>query len=184
MSYLENPNGMENPEPLLETAMLLAETSSQSFRAVIDNQMTAPETELPIANIARLGLGNSLRLQGEIEQSRRNTERALELFNQSITTLEPAVPDFKGAAQVRYLAQAYEYLGSAFQWKGYTLEVLGDYEHSLEAYRSAVEFYDRCIAQSGSTQDIIVKNEIIGDICMPNRSDVLESIDSLARGQG
>ena len=74
--------------------------------------------------------------------------------------------------------------GQLHQWRAYIFELSQDYASSLESYRAAAGFFDKCISQGENTGDRIIKEEIISKICKPGYANVSEIIDSLDGGQG
>ncbi len=144
----------------------------------------ASEYGIPIESVANLSLGNSFRLKGEIIQRQGESDLAMELFDQSIEVLVNTIQPFEQTRQARYLTQAYEYLGNVYQWKAHTHYVNQDYESSLEAYNQSLEYYDKCISQGISTQDLIIKQDIVEGRCTPSREDVKQMLDNLGGAQG
>jgi hypothetical protein len=108
----------------------------------------------------------------------------LDLFKQSIDLVAETQKPFQEAGQFRYLAQAYEYLGTAYQWQGFVLEAGQDFNASLDSYRQSIDYYDHCIELAGNTQDTIIRQEIAGKVCTPNRQEVQKIIDNYSGGQG
>ena len=174
----------DDPSPeQLNQAMLLIEQSLAANQKALENAGNPGTTRLPIESVARLGLGNGLQWKGRILLYQGQSEKALQNFKHSIQELEPIVQSFQQAGQARYLAQTYEILGSAYQWKGYTSELGQAYADGLAAYQSALTYFDLCIAEAESTQDFIIKENVVSEVCQPNWEYVREQIARLGGTQ-
>jgi tetratricopeptide (TPR) repeat protein len=138
---------------------------------------------IPLDSVARQGQGNALKLKGEIFLDLDQPEQARGYFEQAVQALEPTIGPFEQAGQARYLAQTYEYLGRAYQYLGLADERVQAYVDGLVAYQSALNYFDRCIAQAESTQDFIIKTNIVAEACQPNREFVQERIALLGGTQ-
>jgi len=181
---LENYD-QDNPDAstFIQVSQLI-DKSLAAYRQALELSLGLDSAGLPLESVARLGLGNGLRLKGEVFQKQGNNDQAIEQFDQAIAMVEQTVLPLQQAGQNRYLTQAYEYLGSAFQWKAYTYLVDQDYANGMAAYRQAIEYYDHCIAQGDGSRDLIVKNDIIGGVCQPNRDSIQKELDNLGGSQG
>jgi hypothetical protein len=138
---------------------------------------------IPLDSVARQGQGNALKLKGEILLDQGQTEQARQYFQQAVNLLQPTIASFEQAGQTRYLTQSYEYLGSAYLWLGSTAERLQAYADGLDSYQSALQYLDLCIAQGKTTQDFVIKTNIVAEICQPNREFVQQQIARLGGTQ-
>ncbi len=168
---------------MLDQAMELADQSIAEYKTVLESAQGTTTSLIPLDDVARLGLGNSLRLKGQITHFKGDASNAMPLFDQSIELIDQTVRPLKDASQLRYLTQAYEYLGEAYRWKGFVQEAGQDYPRALEAYQQSVGYYNQCIAMADGSQDLIIRNEIVRDICTPNHNEVQAIIDDLSGGQ-
>ncbi len=162
----------------------LVDQAIASYQRVLAMHIDPSRYGLPLEQVANLGLGNSFRLRGEFLQIAGKSDDALIYFDKSIDVVQATLEPLKSANQMRYLTQAYEYLGASNQWKGYSYELLQDFEQSLDSYQKSVGYYDMCIAQATSTQDVIIRDEIVAGVCEPARRSVQELIDSFTGGEG
>jgi len=179
----ENP-GVDNRVSSLDSISVLVEQTIAQLDQSIRLGAQQGDSGVPLVAIGQLALGNTLRLKGQIEYFRGDSGAAVELIDRSIDTLDSTLMSLEDPGQKRFLTQAYEYLGSANRWLGYVYEVDQDYSSSLAAYQRAIEYFDLCIAQADGTQDLIIQNEIVGDICRPNRIEVQGIVGDLSGGQG
>jgi tetratricopeptide (TPR) repeat protein len=133
--------------------------------------------------MARLGIAQSLLLEAVAYLNEGDTLQAGQVVDQAIEHMLPLVVLFEAAGQPRYLAQNLQFLGSAYQWKAYFLELAGNYPVSVEAYRQAVDFYERCLDQGEGSQDVIILDGIIGENCRPGRDSAQQRVDALTAQQ-
>jgi energy-coupling factor transporter ATP-binding protein EcfA2 len=168
----------------LAAAKSITEDAIAAYNTVVDLNPDPAEYGIPLDSVARLGLGNSYRLQGQISWLQGNDQQAFGYFDQAIHALESTIVPFADAGQERYLTQAYEYLGATHQWRGYLYEVSQDFASSLESYRLSAEYFEKCIAQGDHSGDRIITEEIIAKICSPNHTSIREIIESLEGGEG
>jgi tetratricopeptide (TPR) repeat protein len=154
------------------------------YQQVLDSASGSKGYGIPITAVARLGLGNTYRLQGEVLQRRGDLDQAREYFQRAIETLEPAVQPLAQASQERYLTQAYEYLGASFQWLALNYEGSQDFSRMLEAYHQADDYYQQCISQGESSADLIIKDDIVAKNCRPDGRQVRDVIENYTGGQG
>lgn len=162
----------------------LVEKAIASYSHVINMNIESDQYGLPVDQVARLGLGNSYRLHSEFLHHLGKTDEAVMDIQKSIEAVRATIDPLQMANQERYLTQAYEYLATAFQWEGYYHELAQEFDKSLVSYQRSIEYYDLCIAQATSTQDVIIQSEIVAKICKPNRESVQEVIEILSGGQG
>ena len=178
-----HPDSQRDTAPL-EQAADLVDQSLSAYQQVLDATQEIAASGIPLDAVAKLGLGNSLRLKGQVQFFLGDPAAAMRLFDQSAEAIDQTIQPLNDSNQERYLTQAYEYLGQAYRWKGYILESGFDYERGLEAYQKSLGYFDQCIAQADASDDRIIRNEIVRDICLPNRDEVQQSIDNLSGGQG
>lgn len=168
----------------LELAKTLSEESISAYQKVLELNPDRAEYGIPLDSVARLGLGNSYRLRGQVSWFMGENENAFKFLTQAIHNLESSVTPLVETNQQRYLTQAYEYLGATYQWRGYLYELNQDYQSSLKSYQESADYYDKCIAQGKNTSDRIIKEDIVGKICVPSFTGVREILDGLDGGQG
>jgi tetratricopeptide (TPR) repeat protein len=181
---LENYDHEAADPSIITNASQLIDQSLAAYQRALELSSGQESDGLPLDSVARLGLGNGLRLKGEVYQKQGLNEQAIEQFDQAIAMVEQTVQPLQQSGQQRYLTQAYEYLGTAYQWKAYTYLLNQDYEQGMPAYQQAQDYYDRCIAQGKGTQDLIIRNDIIKNVCQPNRDSIQQELDNLGGAQG
>jgi tetratricopeptide (TPR) repeat protein len=122
--------------------------------------------------------------KGLVEQAIYAYQEALDIKNpdESNSSLEDQVVLL--ALGNAYLAQAYEYLGSAYQWKATTFWAQARCAESVDAYKQSARHFEQCVAQAESSEDLIVKQEIAGDICTPHLNQVQQLLQDLNGAQG
>ncbi len=176
----EEAPGIQN----IELAESLAQESLAAYNQVLEINPDPADYGLPLVSVARLGLGNTYRLLGQISWLAGNQPQAFAYLDQAIQALESTVSPLMDAGQERYLTQAYEYLGATHQWRAYLYEVNQDYESSLDSYQESIVYYERCIAQGERSDDRIIREEIIARICIPSHAGIRAIIDGFDGGQG
>lgn len=164
--------------------------SIDAYQTVLDLKPDSEEYGNPIQDVALLSLGNAYRLKGSLASDQGDQEAALASMEQAIQTLEGVRPAFEEAVHEhesyrRYLAQVYEYLGDTFYWQGYIYEKQLDYPRAIESYEKALAAYSECIAQGDPsiTADLIIQNDIVGQLCQPKHQQTKEIYDALKGAQ-
>ncbi len=173
--------GVSSPEQLAQALQLVDQSIAEYGKAL---ELAANDLSgIPVDSVARQGQGNALKLKGEILLDQGQTEQARGYFEQAVQALEPTIGSFEQSGQARYLAQTYEYLGRAYLYLGSADEQVQAYADGLVAYQSALNYFDLCIAQAESTQDFIIKTNIVAEACQLNREFVQERIALLGGTQ-
>ena len=172
-----------DPAPLLDRAINLSEQAADAYQRAIDTA-DGENSGIPLEAVASLGLGNVLRLRADIFIQQGDLTAAQQTLDESIMLLEGSLPPLERDGQIRFLTQGYEYLGGAYFSQGYVLENSQDFIGGLEAYESALEYYELCIDQSDISRDVIINQEIIEQICLPQKQAVEEIIENFSGGQG
>jgi hypothetical protein len=167
-----------NLESLAE-ALSEVERAVEDYTAALELSGQEQPSGIPLESVARLGLGNSYRLKGEIFQAQNDHAAATAQFQKAIETLKQTLGPLEAASQERYLTQAYEYLGTTYHLQANTYFAELDFARGQQTADLALEYYDRCIAQAQSTQDLIIKNDIVSGVCLPNREIMQKYLDSL-----
>ena len=159
-----------------------------SYQKVLELKPDPDEYGNPVEDVARLALGNTLRLRGVISLIGGEVESALKDFDEAIKLLEASRPVFESLlpeheSYRRYLAQTYEYLGVAYRWQGYALETAQNYDAALAAYEKSLEALDQCILQGEESPDLVIQNDIIENVCQPTLEEVQQTYNELSGGQ-
>jgi hypothetical protein len=144
---------------------------------------------VPIEDIARLGeadvqITRGLALLGYTNYDTVNEafHQAAGLFDQAIQTLNETLPAFQTPGLSRYLAQNYQFLGSAYQTSGYLAYLKSDPSAARQDYQKAIEQFDACIALGENTTDRVIREEIVEANCQPERQRTEELMQLLSGG--
>jgi tetratricopeptide (TPR) repeat protein len=181
---------LEDSLTLVDRADSLRAAFDESGRAISEYEIAVSRaqihdnSDLPLEAIARLGLGNATRLRGDILLQQGDYESAGAAIDQAIVDLRQTLVPLGDAELDRYLAQAFEYLGGTFTTLGALSEIGQDFEGSLEAYQTALNYYDQCIELGNQSLDLIIQREIAEKICIPGQQAVQEILDDFSGGQG
>jgi hypothetical protein len=173
------------PDP---QAMGWVEQAIEANQKVLDLQPDPEQYGNPVEDVARLALGNTYLLQGQIFYLQGDIDAARKAFDESIVLLERSrqvfektVPEHESYR--RYLAQAYEYLGLAYWRHGTVLEAAQEYEAALSAYQESIDAFQQCIRQGDQSPDLVIQNKIVANVCQPTLEDVQQTYDELSGGQ-
>ena len=98
--------------------------------------------------------------------------------NEAISRLEAIVAPLQANGNHRQLAQTYQALGTAYEWRGFLLGRRGDDAAAAEAYNRALTNYEACVAAGEAFPfDTFLDLEIVQLLCQPR-------IDALTQGGG
>jgi tetratricopeptide (TPR) repeat protein len=175
-------------QPVSPDAPQWVDKSIVAYQQALDLNPTTEQYSNPVADVARLALGNVYRLKGTIALQGGDVSSALVDFDQSIQLLEAVRPVFEAAlpqheSYRRYLAQSYEYLGSAYFWQGQAFDTLQNYPQALAVYQKSMNAFTQCISQGENTLDLVIQNDIVGKSCQPSFAEVQSRYNELAGGQ-
>jgi tetratricopeptide (TPR) repeat protein len=175
----------QEPDP--ETSQWV-EQAIQSYEKVVELKPDPTQYGNPVEDVARLGLGNAYRAKATIFLLQGDLDSALQTFDEAIQLLETTRPIFEAAISEhesyrRYLAQAHEYLGTAYQWQGNTFDTAQDYDSALSAYKKSIDAFNQCILQGENSPDLIIQNDIVGKTCQPGLENVQKIYNELSGGQ-
>ena len=104
---------------------------------------------------ARLGIGTSQRLLGEILERSGQDDEARRSLEEAVQTLKAVVDPLKQANQERYLAQAYQTLGTAYQYLGYLDEKQSALRRKPDRLQPGDPELHRCVDLGESSSDQI-----------------------------
>jgi tetratricopeptide (TPR) repeat protein len=167
----------------LEQAHTHLEQAVASYNLAVQASANGRDYGVPIKSISFLGIAQSLLLQASAYWMQSDLDQARQVIDLSIERMLPLVEQFKAAGQPRYLAQNLQFLGNAYQWSAFLLEQDGEYSQSVKAYRLAIDYFERCIAQGEGSQDVIVLNGVIAENCRPGRDSAQRRVDVLTAEQ-
>lgn len=156
------------PETAAEAIALAALARDAYTAALATSQARGDEqaTGLPVAGIARLGLGNSYRILSIGHYLRQEQQQALEMAAQSIQELEQAEAELEETSEHRLLAQTYEARGTAEFWNAF---LHGD---DPAGYQRAADYFEACVAQAAEQPlDRFLQDDILAERCQPNLAE-------------
>lgn len=155
-----------------KTAALVAvEQAAQAALAAYSEVAAGPEQietyGVPVAGIARLGQGISLRLLTEVAFLRGDPAAETHI-DEAIATLEDEIAQLDTANDPRLAAQTYQALGSFYEWKAFLLNERGAAEAAADAARTALSYYNDCVQQGRDFPvDVYLTERIVGQLCQP-----------------
>lgn len=132
----------------------------------------------PVASLAKFEEGITLRLLADAHYRLGAVAEAEAAANEAISRLESIVAPLQANGNHRQLAQTYQALGTAYEWRGFLLGRRGDDAAAAEAYNRALTNYEACVAAGEAFPfDTFLDLEIVQLLCQPR-------IDALTQGGG
>lgn len=123
---------------------------------------------MPVADIARLGRGISLRLLTETAFLRGDLTTAETQIDEAIAALEDQIDQLDTANDPRLAAQTFQALGSFYEWKAFLLNERGATEAAAEARGVALAYYNDCVQQGiDFPVDTYLNERIVQQLCEP-----------------
>ena len=176
-------NALQSGQPTDPQTNQFTDQAIQTYQKVLDLNPTAADYGNPVADVARMALGNAYRQQGTTAYLQGDNPGALKSYEQALVTLEAARRSFEGSVKEdeshrRYLTQVYEYLGETYQWQGLASEVAFDFPAAIQSYQQSLASYQLCKAQAESTPDNIVQ-DIVKRYCQPRAAEIQNLYDTL-----
>lgn len=113
--------------------------------------------------IARLALGSAQTLRGQVYYVYLDDLASADhLFDAAIDQVSQVLEPLQSAGQDRYLAQAYDYVGTAFTQQAGVHRAQGNLGSSQALYGRALDAYEQCIAlgQNAGLRDEILSQRI------------------------
>jgi len=180
---LVNPaQGDEPPPQALDDAQETVNKALDAYNQAAAQEASSAEGSQTILLAARLGMGTSLRLLGEILERSGQPDEARQRLEDSAKTLNDLLTPLDQANQQRYLAQAYQTLGTAYQYLGYLDSKQNLFAESQAAYEQAIQSYKSCVDLGESSADQIIRKDIVEKFCIPLRDQVEQLIGANAGG--
>jgi tetratricopeptide (TPR) repeat protein len=162
----------------------MIEEAIRNYQNALNLNPTISEYGVPVDGIARLGLGQSLRVKGAVFHSLGDFEQAHRQYDMAAAELQPLIEIFEEAGLQRYLVQSLDGLASAYFSRAVLEEAAQDFDGMLEDLHLAKNFYDQCIARGSSSPDEVIRSDIVAARCEPFRLEVQELINNFIGGQG
>jgi len=152
-------------------ALAVIEEEARAALAAYTEVAAGPEQietyGVPVAGIARLGQGISLRLLAEVAFLRGDTTAETDI-DEAIATLEDEIAQLDTANDPRLAAQTYQALGSFYEWKAFLLNEREAAEAAADAARTALAYYKDCVQQGQDFPvDTYLVERIVAQLCQP-----------------
>jgi tetratricopeptide (TPR) repeat protein len=123
---------------------------------------------VPVGGIARVGRAIALRLLGEVTFRGGDLAAAEAHIAEAIATLESDVATLDTANDPRLPAQAYQALGSIYEWQAFLLGERGAAGEGQTARDTALRYYTECVRQGEEFPfDTYLVERIVGELCAP-----------------
>ncbi len=148
---------------------LLLETvdgASANYQKALEQEQARPGTDQTLARAAQISLALAYRLKAEVTCGLGEPVQALKWIDQGLALMGQALASLPedGQRDYRLKAQAFQGLGTLYEWKAY----LKDDDPAL--YREAIAAYEQCIEQGRLFPvDLFLKDEIVAKRCVPYR---------------
>jgi tetratricopeptide (TPR) repeat protein len=134
---------------------------------------------VPVASMARLGQGIGLRLLAEVSFREGDLTAAETHIDEAIAALEDEIDLLQTDNDHRLAGQAYQALGTFYEWKAFLLNERGAAEASAEARAAALEFYRNCQQEGEEFRvDTYLTERIVQQLCQPR----IEALQAPAGG--
>lgn len=159
----------------VESAIAEARLALEAYKPVAAGEEQVEVYGLPIASGANYEAGIALRLLADAYYRIGSVDEAKAAVDEAIARLEPAVGPLVESGNSRLIAQTYQALGTAYEWRSFLLTQAGDQAAAGEANGRAIANYEACVAvREQFPFDAFMLEQIIRDLCQP-RLDVLKS---------
>mgnify|MGYP003376534348 CR=1 FL=1 len=123
---------------------------------------------VPVSGIARVGRAIALRLLGEVAFRGGDLVAAEAHINEAIAALEDDAATLDIANDPRLPAQAYQALGSIYEWRAFLLDERGAAGEAQTARDTALRYYNECLRQGEKFPfDTYLVERIVGELCAP-----------------
>ncbi len=152
----------------LAAARVEAQAALDAYTAVALRGEQTDVYGVPVGGIARVGRAIALRLLGEIAFQGGDLAAAEALIDQAIAALEDDAATLDTPNDPRLPAQAYQALGSIYEWKAFLLDERGETEAAQFARNTALRYYTDCVRQGEEFPfDTYLVERIVGQLCAP-----------------
>ncbi len=151
----------------LATIRAEAQAALKSYDAVPAGPDLSEAYGVPIAATARLGRSISLRMLGEVAFLEGDPQAAETFIDEAIAALEDDIEALDTANEPRLQAQAYQALGSLYEWKGFLQEERRATESAAESRATALDYYNDCVQQGAEfPSDTYLNDRIVRELCL------------------
>ena len=158
----------------LETVEQEAQAALAAYNEIAAQPEQIETYGVPVAGIARLGRGISLRLLAEVAFLQGNLTAAETHIDEAIAALEDEIGQLDTANDPRLVAQTFQALGSFHEWKAFLLNERGAADAATQALTTALSYYNDCAQQGADFPiDTYLVERIVQRLCEP-RIDALQ----------
>jgi tetratricopeptide (TPR) repeat protein len=150
-----------------------AEAALDEYTAVT---LRGEQTEVygvPVGGIARVGRAIALRLLGEVAFQGGDLAAAEARIDEAIAALESDAEALETPNDPRLAAQAFQALGTIYEWKGFLLGERGEAAAAQTARDTALRYYTDCVRQGEEFPfDTYLVERIVGELCAPRVAEL------------
>jgi len=169
--------GEESAPAALDAVRAQAQAALDAYTSVALRGEQIDVYGVPVAGIARVGRAISLRLLAEAAFQGGDPASAESFIDQAIATLEDDAAALDTPNDPRLPAQAYQALGSIYEWKAFLLGERGAAEAAQFARNTALRYYTDCVRQGEAFPfDTYLVERIVSELCAP-RVTVLTAVE-------
>jgi len=148
--------------------------SSDALRTAFDEYNRAlalakQSADRQAETLATYSLGTAFYLQAGAYRSDGQIDAADEAFRQAIDTFDAVIASLRATNQQRLLGQAYQAQGTAYKESAKMWAEQGDQSRAATLVALARQSLDQCIALGDDSQDEVLLELIIRDLCVPQR---------------
>ena len=152
----------------LDTVRVEAQAALDAYTSVALRGEQIDVYGVPVAGIARVGRAIALRLLAEAAFQGGNSAAAEGFIDQAITTLEDDAAALDTPNDPRLPGQAYQALGSVYEWKAFLLGERGATDEAQAARDTALRYYNECVRQGEEFSfDTYLVERIVDQLCRP-----------------
>ncbi len=145
-----------------------AQAALEAYTPVALRGEQADTYGVPVSGIARVGRAIALRLLGEVAFRGGDLAAAEAHINEAIAALEDDAATLDIANDPRLPAQAYQALGSIYEWRAFLLDERGAAGEAQTARDTALRYYNECLRQGEEFPfDTYLVERIVGELCAP-----------------
>jgi len=165
----------EEREAALEAVQAEAEAALDAYTPVAGGPEQIETYGVPVASIARLGQGISLRVLSEVAELQGDLTTAESHIDRAIAALEHDLERFDTANDPRLAAQTYQALGSFYQWKTFLLSTRGATDEAIAARDTALAYFNDCVRQGEAFPiDTYMVETIVEGLCVKGIDALLQ----------
>ncbi|MGQ0603151.1 MAG: nSTAND1 domain-containing NTPase, partial [Anaerolineales bacterium] len=155
-----------DPEPY-QPALPLVDEALTNYETVVKEPDDTQAYGVSLGDAAAIGLGTSYLLRAQLFCGLGERDAARQATNEAVALVNEATVALAENDDYRLLAQAYQVLGTIYEWQAY----FNGGDASL--YRQAIGAYEKCIEQGTLYPvDTFLRDEVIAKLCTPSRDEL------------